>query len=444
MVNIFGDRGKGGPQGERGPIGPPGSRGIPGPAGAVGGRGSRGIEGEKGDSGKDGSVGSRGIPGPAGAVGSRGSRGIKGEKGDSGKDGSVGSRGIPGPVGSVGSRGPRGQDGNPGAAGIDDMCKWLPNMVLKHLREEEEKCCLLLTNPEKDIKRKGDDIVEWISRSNTNFNAKPVDHPSKDIVRISDERFALDFNNSPYWTDGIVLSPDGYKNAYTYVCVTFRVQGSEEEQTIISNFDSDNPQLSFREITATNSEIRIWGVKNGELSYVTIQHVTREWTTLFVEWYTSPEINRGTYNINNNELTGEFTCQTPSMVEELKVSIGGRYDKTRLLTGAISALEIYSVEDSTTEDGMLPKPLKQLIIENQLILDRSKSPPPPQPLRIAELQKKRTDIIWRDGRGTEEETHHHHHQNVFQSRKKRRRLNLSQDEEEEIEEEPIRLLHLVT
>ena len=43
-------------------------------------------------------------------------------------------------------------------------------MVLKQFREGEKEGCFLLSDPVKYIKRKGDEIVEWISRSNKKYN----------------------------------------------------------------------------------------------------------------------------------------------------------------------------------------------------------------------------------------------------------------------------------
>ena len=56
--------------------------------------------------------------------------------GDRGK-GSLGLRGIPGPIGPTGARGPKGHQGASGSSGIDDMCRWLPKLVL------EMKCVVL-------------------------------------------------------------------------------------------------------------------------------------------------------------------------------------------------------------------------------------------------------------------------------------------------------------
>ena len=280
--------------------------------------------------------------------------------------GASGPRGHNGPPGPPG---PRGQTGKPGS--INDLCTWMPNTILNTLREEEEQCCFLLTNPEEDIRRneKGE-IVEWKSRTKDKTkNAKAKEIPSSDIVKISDERYALDFHKNLYIADNIELSPPA-ESRYTYICLTFRTQ-SDEEQTIVTDYDSSSPNDPFREISATSTEIHIWGasIDGKDLSYVPVQHMTREWTTVFVEWFISPHKNQGLYIINDNETRGVFTCQkkqgwlTPEFI-----SIGCRSDQSRFLTGAISALEIYS--NVHTEEATLPETLRQRIIRNQLIKSR--------------------------------------------------------------------------
>ena len=59
----------------------------------------------------------------------------------------------------------------------------------------------------------------------------------------------------------------------------------EQDQTIISNYDEDNPNLPIQEIFALNKEIRIWGAYT-KSPYIPIEHETKEtdWTTVFIEW----------------------------------------------------------------------------------------------------------------------------------------------------------------
>ena len=65
-------------------------------------------------------------------------------------------------------RGPRGFRGKDGS--IIALCNWIPKPVLKSLQENDEKCCFTITDPKKDVKTKGADITEWISRSSAGMN----------------------------------------------------------------------------------------------------------------------------------------------------------------------------------------------------------------------------------------------------------------------------------
>ena len=70
-----------------------------------------------------------------------------------------------------GGRGPRGPTGPKGAAGsIVDLCTWMPKTILKNLQTNDEKGCFFIQNPDKDLKRKGTEITNWISRSATGLN----------------------------------------------------------------------------------------------------------------------------------------------------------------------------------------------------------------------------------------------------------------------------------
>ena len=115
---------------------------------------------------------------------------------------------------------------------------------------------------------------------------------------------ALAFDKSLYVVEDVALSP--YDLTYVYICVTFVVLG-EQDQTIISNYDEGNPDLPFREISASNKEIRIWGAKT-KSSYVPIEHKAKEtdWTTVFVEWSTNTQ---GSFYVNGKETVGTFTSQ---------------------------------------------------------------------------------------------------------------------------------------
>ena len=181
-------------------------------------------------------------------------------------------------------------------------------------------------------------------------------------------RYALEFDHTLYRVNDIVLS-GANDRSYTCLCVTFRISGGDEEQFIVNNYENENEWLPFRGISATSTEIRIWGAKNGQLSYIPIQHITREWTTVYVEW-SNFNNNRGTYIIDNTESV-LFTCND-MVIEETVICIGGKWKEggnRDYLTGEISALELYLVDGKAEENG-LPLPLIQLIIKNQLMKNK--------------------------------------------------------------------------
>ena len=188
-------------------------------------------------------------------------------------------------------------------------------------------------------------------------------NPTKKVLHISKNHNALVFIKLLYEVEDIVLSPA--EPGYVSFCVTYLVVG-DEDQTIVTNYDDDNPNLPFREISASSKEIRIRGAKTKSL-YVPIEHEAKEteWTTVFVEW-SKPE---GSFHVNGKYIVGTFTCQETLDVEETQISIGGRIGGSRLFNGAISALEMY-----VDAESRLPDALKNLIISRQMIRNGNEGP----------------------------------------------------------------------
>ena len=120
---------------------------------------------------------------------------------------------------------------------------------------------------------------------------------------------------------------------------------------------------NFRGVSASNKEIRIWGAKNNDKSYLSIPHETKrtDWTTLLVEW-SNINGNEGWYILNNKKELGAFNCQEVGFMVSGTLSIGGKIDGSHLLKGSISALEIY-IGNKTHENGV-PDSLKHLIIKS--------------------------------------------------------------------------------
>ena len=274
--------------------------------------------------------------------------------GDRGKKGTRGERGAMGPTGRQGPRGERGPEGEAGS--FDDLCSWMPNSVLKQLQEEEEMCYSLTS--ESDVKREEGEIVEWKCRNKKHDSIK-ADIASKDLIEVSGG-YAIGFNRNRYKEEEMLMFQclTGYSG---YLCITFRVSG-EEEQTLMTNFQEGDRFHQFHEISATRDEIRIWGCKNKQPTFTSIKHDCRGWTTLFIEYKVSPSELKGTYNIDGTQ--GEFTFDRPYVCRS-GTFIGGRSDGTKFLTGAIHAIERYSMESKQD----LPYILKDLIIKGQKIGD---------------------------------------------------------------------------
>ena len=266
-------------------------------------------------------------------------------------------------TGSVGPVGPRGMSGKPG---IEDMCTWMPNSILNRLREDDEDCCFLLTHSVQDIKREsGKGIVKWLTRCKNKKNAVGI-YPCSDIKQIPTGQWVLDFDKNLYEVK-TTLTEDA-SNSYSFLCTTFQVgKGAKGEQFIVSNCNQDFQ----RGISVTNTEIRIWGAKNGTLSYVAIQLVTSAWNTVFVEYCNNKQ---GMYIIRSKGITirGEFTCEELPPFTPTSIYIGGKgadIADHQFFKGFISALETYMGPVDLSQGIIFPEALKQTIISNQIIDD---------------------------------------------------------------------------
>ena len=255
-----------------------------------------------------------------------------------------------------GPRGPRGARGIPGS--IKDFCKWMPNSILTQLQNHEEFCYILSSSS--DVKGKDGKITEWLCRNKDN-SSFIAEIPSE-LIKIKDNKFALDFKRNRYKSTGQNIFTCEY--GCGHFCITFRIDAGEDLQAVVTNYHSPDPLHDFHEIAATTNEIRILGYQNGKPSFVTLQHNCREWTTLFIEYQPSSSGIQGTAMLNNDPTTREeFSFQMPLGFSH-GVCIGSRSDGNKFLTGAIHAVESYFREGITEE---LPPELKKLVIENQMI-----------------------------------------------------------------------------
>ena len=74
---------------------------------------------------------------------------------------------------------------------------------------------------------------------------------------------------------------------------------------------------------------------------------------------------------------GVFTGQDVLSLEEATFTIGGRYgDSPQSLKGAISSIDFYTGKETRKDDDGVPDALKQLIIQNQMVVPQDDYEPP--------------------------------------------------------------------
>ena len=185
-----------------------------------------------------------------------------------------------------------------------------------------------------------------------------AERASKSLTDLANGYHPLVFLKSRYINEDILLLAN-HPGSHGFICVTFYTSG-DHEQTILSNFETSSG--NWHEISATNTEINIWGKENGQTKRVNIHHAVHNWTTLFVEQVTTKNQMHGRYIINNDpKLTGTFTFDCIDVMFA-GFSVGSRYDNTRFLQGAIASIEIYHGKGK-----QILQAIEDIVIKNQLI-----------------------------------------------------------------------------
>ena len=243
---------------------------------------------------------------------------------------------------------------------IFNICKWMPRFTLSQFRENEERCCLLINNPDKDLGTRRGQYLVWKSRSKRNKRNALAITASKKCTLLKENKWALTFSKSLYKINDTGITSN---NCMT-LCVTFQLSVEEEnnavntQQYIFTDYDETSPK--FRALSVSKEEIRIHGVDN-ELSYISIPHKPEKnaWTTVLIEWLGVEYHRQGIYTINN-ENSGVFIGNTPDMFEGDTMYLGGQHDGTKYLNGSISSFEnIDSMEK-------LPHNIINLIVQDQM------------------------------------------------------------------------------
>ena len=277
---------------------------------------------------------------------SGGSQGIRGPRG---------KRGLKGDDGPIGKKGPRGLSGEPG---IVDFTLWLPKTLSKNLQKNDEVCCFFIET-DSDIEKHGNEIVKWNSRSTK--NALVAIRPSKETVKLLNNRSALSFKNTLYQAKGMNFF-ENQEYSYGFFCITFRCL-SDSRQTLLSNAMKSH-QKYCHEIKVSGTEIEITGIENSKQKSVIIQHASHEWTTLFIEYISDDYVTKCNYSINDyKKFHGSFTFEA-YITFPTEFYVGGNIFGTEHFHGDIASLEVYYSEFDSYR--VLPSCFKELIIKNQM------------------------------------------------------------------------------
>ena len=147
-------------------------------------------------------------------------------------------------------------------------------MVLKQFREGEEEGCFLLSDPVKYIKRKGGEILEWISRSNKKYNLTAA-RASKSFIELPNGRYALNFQKSCILMIIVNLALMG-------MCAIHSIHNVTTNRPSLQIMILQIPLylMKYHLLTRKN----IYGDKKMQNPHIIIiQHTCRDWTTLFIE-----------------------------------------------------------------------------------------------------------------------------------------------------------------
>ena len=269
-----------------------------------------------------------------------------------------GRRGGRGPAGPVGPRGRSGQDGLP------LLCQWLPNSMLRHIQEFDEKCCFLLENTE-DIKKDASGVItNWKNRSHNGKSLEAV-RGSKDIKNIEHHRYAIGFQNNSYKSDRILF--DNLQGT-GYLCITFKTN-SDIRTCLLSNWRPHDRLFQNLEIMVDGETICVHGYESKKPTGYEISYATaKKFTTLFLEYNVKNHEIHFNYMLNaDKDQSGNFLLSTPLAVQG-GFSLGSRFtassEQPPAFSGDIASLEMYFNESSQER---FPPEIAMLISQKQKV-----------------------------------------------------------------------------
>ena len=308
-----------------------------------------------------------------------GAQGRRGHVGHTGNRGLQGEQGAPGSAGARGSPGPKGEKGDPGS--FKDTCTWMGSTVLKNLQQHDDKGCFFIENVSTDVekKKKGSDILQWISRVCINkINLVGV-HPSKQLTgKLSNGRYGIVFDGSScYMNDDLGLLQVVRGCCVGFLCITFRCLSDDKNQALLSNHDAEtgNP---YREISVSGADggsINITSSSFTKTEHVNIKHNVKNWTTLYIEYRayepSSKKPTDYTYIINGDgTLSGHFKLESVGYGFPIYgFSLGSRFSEDNFFKGEVSSLESYVIDDEMCKQTKIPECLKKLVMNNHIIKD---------------------------------------------------------------------------
>ena len=264
---------------------------------------------------------------------------MRGEKGTDGKKGESGSKG---------ERGPPGKDGQIGH--FFDMVKWLPIFTLMQFRKSFELCCLMITDPTKDLSK---GYTKWKSRSDNHYDASAV-RASDKCVNITTDRWGLTFKNNLYSINHVSMSSSN--NIFLFL--TFQTF-STEEQIVISDYTEECK--IWRGVAISSTFIKIFGVDNKD-GYIQIPFAIakKQWVTLAVIW---GGFDKSSSYIINGKITANFRANRLAFMASNRTSLGdiNNDEMSKPLNGTISNIDLFQSEFS------IPADLQSLIINNHII-----------------------------------------------------------------------------
>ena len=236
--------------------------------------------------------------------------------------------------------------GPPGESGIKALCSVMPGTVISNLRRYDENFCFTITKPGEDFI---DGNSKWVSR-NENGSKLTVTFGTVKLREINmDSRWSVIIKNVMFISHQLTFAANS-PNSTGFYCLTFLTK-SDAEQVIVSTFH--DLRHDYSEIRCTSSEIII---KCGKFEEI-IQHNSRRWTTLYLEYTAGNHLTEWRYIIDNNSLlSGTFNSPTQIRLRT-GFTLGARRNspgKEEYFDGEIASFEAYQQDGTIEPEGSSP------------------------------------------------------------------------------------------